>query len=163
MASKRQIKKVTQAQAHRAENFRLMLLEHNNLTGADKIRFENFVANMTQAQLINLSRQYRTVLEVWYDSDGVSSAISQDVMKRVQHLARRTVKSMTRTIMENPQRTDINRRFRNAVRRYAREQGVQNVNSLSITESRRILQEVAEQRVLNETGYKPLKRKKGKK
>lgn len=84
-------RKLNAAQQHRAEVFRNLLLEHHGLTGNDKRVFENIVINLTQHQLTNLSRQYRKALEVWYDSEGVSNLLAQDLLNRVRQLGKATL------------------------------------------------------------------------
>lgn len=92
----RQVKKINASQQHKAEVFRLMLLEPRNhgLTGKDKQAFEGFIAGLSSVELTNLSRQYRAPLETYYDSQGVTTLIAQDLMRRVQHLIRQQARNV---------------------------------------------------------------------
>lgn len=86
------------AQQHRAETFRLLLLDHHGLKGKDKDVFERIVNNLSQHQLTNISRQYRRALESWYDSNGVSTIIAQDLLNRIRQLGRATLSNAVKEI-----------------------------------------------------------------
>lgn len=82
----RAVKRINQAQADKAERFRFLLTEYNTLTGKEREFFNNFVDNLDTVQLTNLARQYRAPLETYYDSQGVTTILAHDVLKRVQGL-----------------------------------------------------------------------------
>lgn len=82
--------RINASQANKAEHFRLLLsdAQYHGLRGKEAEQFEAFVNQMSTVELTNLSRQYRAPLEVYYDSQGVTSMIASDIMRRVKHLIR---------------------------------------------------------------------------
>lgn len=95
----RQVKsRLTGTQPHKAEVFRGLLLDYNQLEGKEKQLFEQFVNSLTQVELTNLSRQYRAPLETYYDSQGVTTLLAQDLLKRVQHLIRQQAGNVAEAI-----------------------------------------------------------------
>lgn len=127
-------RKLSATQQHRAETFRLMLLEHHGLSGRDKQVFENIVNNLTQHQLTNISRQYRKALETWYDSNGVTTVIAQDLLNRIRQLGRATLSNAVKEIQTGGTKLGAN------VARIARQ------NNLGDIEREEIIKKV---------GYKP--------
>lgn len=137
MATRRRLtgkKPLSQTQQHRAETFRLMLLEHNGLKGNDKQIFENAVKNLDQHQLTNLSRQYHKALEVWYDSNGVTTIIAQDLLNRVRQMGRATMGNIVKEIQTGSTKLGAN------IGRIARQQN---------------LKDMTRQEVVRNLGYKP--------
>lgn len=142
------IKRLTAAQKNKAAHFRLMLLEHHNLRGKEKETFENFVNSMSLYQLTNLSRQYQTVLEVWYDSEGIGTSISQDLMRRIRNRATDMVDQITQGIMDNPEEATAMNEAINALNtQLAREQGTfDDTDFLTIEERRKVFEKATQLR-----------------
>ena len=90
---------VTQ-EAFKAENLRYALLNNHGLKGTDAALFEDTVKKMSPADLTNLSKMYKNVLETWKDSSGYFEAISGEVVQRIKGMAQQTTRNISRMLSQ---------------------------------------------------------------
>lgn len=88
------------AEAFKTENLRYALLNNHGLKGADADLFEDTVKKMSPADLMNLSKMYKNVLETWKDSSGYFEAISGEVVQRIKGMAHQTTKNISRMLSQ---------------------------------------------------------------
>lgn len=87
-------------EAFKAENLRYALLNNHGLQGQEAALFEQAVRNMSPADITNLSKMYRNVLETWKDSSGYFEAISGELVQRIKGMAQQTTRNISRMLAQ---------------------------------------------------------------
>lgn len=161
MARKRQLKsaaRLTEVQKNRAENFRSLLLNYAPYTGPEKDSWDKIVRGLSALELTNLSRQYKVVLETWYYSNAVVSMLSQDIVKRIQHIGRVDLQHARKALFgASAVPTTSARRLAQMIQaedayKIRRAAG----GKLSRQEKTMVLRDIADTDILRRTGYAPV-------
>lgn len=162
--SRRQLKsaaRLSDTQLARAENFRSLLINYSPYHGDEQETWAKIINGMSALELTNLSRQYRVVLETWYDSSAMVSMLSQDIVKRIQHIgrvdlqhARTALFGAAKVPTTSAKRLDQLIRAEEAYK-IRRSQG----GTLTRPEKAMVLRDITDVDILERTGYAPVTRR----